>query len=183
MLLLDATSENFLIETEKILKASGIDPETFGKAPTGTLKFMKVSGLLRVFKGPILGDYYESEKELNEAVNVTMTPRYYDAIEAETYEEKGLTKALNDQKLGVIPITVISKGRSEDFTALGLSEKDNKLMQGLWNKEQEWLATLSTDSKFLVAKNSGHNIPLNEPDLVIKEIEQLIKRVEDKNGR
>ncbi|MFD2445532.1 alpha/beta fold hydrolase [Bacillus sp. CGMCC 1.16607] len=182
MMFLDSPSENFLKQIDKIIKNAGFDPKSFGTAPTGTLKFLKTSGLLRVFKGPILGSYYDTEKEINEAVNITMTPQYYDAIKAETLEEPKLAKALQNQTLGDIPITVISKGKAEDFTELGLSEKDNKTLQELWNKEQKWLATLSTDSEILVAENSGHNIPIDEPDLVITEINKLIKRVQNKNS-
>ncbi|MFJ8246919.1 alpha/beta hydrolase [Peribacillus asahii] len=179
MLLLDARSEHFSDRTNKILENAGVDPQQFGSPSTNLLKFLKASGLLRIFKEPLLGDYYETERELNEAINVTLTSKYYEAIQDETLEEQGLEQALKKTSMGNIPLTVISKGKDADLTVFGLSKEEGKLFEEIWYDEQKKLSNLSTDSKFLIAKNSGHEIAKDEPELVVHEIKELIKRVDD----
>lgn len=177
MMLLDARSEDFAKRTNPILLKAGKDPETFGSPPVALMKAMKSSGLLRVFKQPLLGGLYDSERELNEAVNIHMTDKYFDALAAESNGEKSTEAALQGQKAGSIPLTVISKGIRQDLTKLGLSEKDSNRFEDIWDEEQKKLAELSPDSKWLKAKKSGHDIALDEPGLVADELIELIERV------
>jgi hypothetical protein len=41
------------------------------------------------------------------------------------------------------------------------------------------MAKLSTDSKFLVAQNSSHDIAINEPELLVEKIRELLNRVQE----
>jgi hypothetical protein len=79
--------------------------------------------------------------------------------------------------LGERPLIVISAGRlpfgSEDRKA-GFSPRE-KLRAHL--RQQAFLATLSRNSRFLVARRSFHEVHLYEPDLVADAIQQVVSAV------
>jgi len=73
---------------------------------------------------------------------------------------------------GAIPIAVITHGIP--FSRMsGVSEN-------LWFGAQEHLASLSTDSTLVVAQNSGHIVPLEEPELVRETIRKVVVAVRHK---
>ena len=76
--------------------------------------------------------------------------------------------------LGDIPLIVLTRGSGgysdePDVSAQQLEEERLRL--------QEELAHLSRNSKQIIAKNSGHNIHLEDPGLVIDAIRQVVKAV------
>lgn len=97
--------------------------------------------------------------------------------------EPGLDVALSQAELGAeregqatplgeLPLVVIARGQqapNPDLTAEDLQEKLKR-----WQEVQADLATLSTDSTFIVAEESGHFIHLYQPELVVDVIRQMI---------
>ena len=71
----------------------------------------------------------------------------------------------NRATLGRLPLVVIS--RTVDTTALAI-ERD---------KQQQDLAALSTRGRHVVAPRSGHNVHLEEPPLVVREINSIVASV------
>ena len=71
----------------------------------------------------------------------------------------------NRATLGDVPLVVIS--RTIDTTALAI-ERD---------KQQADLAALSSRGRHVVAPKSGHNVHLEDPDLVVREIDNVIADV------
>ncbi|TJY37797.1 alpha/beta hydrolase [Pontimicrobium aquaticum] len=75
--------------------------------------------------------------------------------------------------LGDIPLVVISGG-----------DKDTSKGDGNWSSErlaehsknlQKDLLSLSTNSKQIIAKKSGHNVHIDEPKLIVKIIKKMIR--------
>jgi len=75
--------------------------------------------------------------------------------------------------LSDIPMIVLTAGRSEDLGA------DSTLLREDHERCQVDLATLSTNSRRIVARNSGHHIQLDEPELVIDAIGQVLDAVRE----
>ena len=71
------------------------------------------------------------------------------------------------------PVTVIKRGLPNCYGDKWL-EKD---MLELEHKLQYGLNDLSDEFKIITAKRSGHNIHLDQPELVIKEIKSLIDKI------
>jgi pimeloyl-ACP methyl ester carboxylesterase len=73
-------------------------------------------------------------------------------------------------KLGDIPLVVIRRGRNEADPpdASDLS----------WRAAQEQLVGLSTNSVLIVARNSGHVIPLDEPDVVAEGVRRVLDAIQ-----
>ena len=68
-------------------------------------------------------------------------------------------------RLGAIPLIVVRRGRE----AAPPSETDLS-----WRRDQEHLATLSTNSLLVVAEKNGHVIPLENPGLIADAVRRVI---------
>jgi len=90
-----------------------------------------------------------------------------DAIEA-SFEEVREAKITS---LGDLPLVVLSAEHSDlPF----LSEAQNQQMSQAWKGMQAELATQSSNSKQIFAKQSGHYIQLEQPQRVIDAIRQIV---------
>ena len=85
---------------------------------------------------------------------------------ADMYKNKGKSNYM----LGSIPLIVISKGRGSYSGLPDSAELEKQRLKG-----QDDLAHLSTNSKHIIDKNSGHNIHLEDPETVINAIKLVIR--------
>ena len=84
---------------------------------------------------------------------------------ADMYNNKGKPSYM----LGDIPLIVLSKGKG-NYSGLADSVELEKERLEL----QDELSRLSTNGKHIIDKNSGHNIHLEDPAIVINAIEEVI---------
>jgi carboxypeptidase C (cathepsin A) len=49
------------------------------------------------------------------------------------------------------------------------------LAEKTWQKFQEDLILLSSNSKMMIALKSGHQIPYDQPEIVVEAVHQMIK--------
>lgn len=85
---------------------------------------------------------------------------------ADTYKNKGRPGYM----LGNIPLIVISKGNGS-YSGLPDSAELERQRLELQNE----LTHLSTNSKHIIDRNSGHNIHLEDPGTVINAIQQVLR--------
>lgn len=86
-------------------------------------------------------------------------------------EELGMLRAQRTRTahvLGDLPLIVLSRGLPEDSTPAGQKGEEEH------NRDQAELVALSRIGKQVVAKRSGHHIPLDEPELVVAAIRDVI---------
>jgi pimeloyl-ACP methyl ester carboxylesterase len=74
--------------------------------------------------------------------------------------------------LGDLPLAVLS--HDPDQPEPGLPEDLVKPTNDAWQQMQNELAQLSTRSTHVIAKNSGHYIQIDRPDLVIEAIRKVV---------
>ena len=82
--------------------------------------------------------------------------------------------------LGDLPLVVISQNPANPFLVANIPPslaETNTQLQQIWQGLQEELAGLSTNSTHLVAARAGHNIPIEEPGLVVDAILELTNEV------
>jgi pimeloyl-ACP methyl ester carboxylesterase len=103
------------------------------------------------------------------------------SIEALLNESETFTLDIRDDEpptsLGNLPLTVLTAGKEvklteempADFTLEYLQK-----VQLVWNKMQVELTALSTRGKQIVAKESGHGIHADQPDLLIDSVNELV---------
>lgn len=98
-------------------------------------------------------------------------PGYVDTDECELkYFEQSSRQAGRLTSLGSKPLLVISRDSDfqEGVSAQALSEMT------IWDREQEASKSLSALSWRVVARSSGHMVPHDRPDLIIREMTSLI---------
>lgn len=78
-------------------------------------------------------------------------------------------------RLGNIPLTVIRHGNPAMFAGMPAEQAD--AAEKVWRELQADLAALSSNSRMLVAEKSGHNIQVDQPDLVVDAIRQMVDLV------
>lgn len=105
-------------------------------------------------------------------VILAFTPEVLRGVKAE-FEALGRLPAERKQPGGFgvlddLPLIVIRRGK----TAQPPNERDVSHREG-----QEALATLSSNSLLIVAENSGHTIPLDEPQVVAEGVRRMLEAV------
>jgi pimeloyl-ACP methyl ester carboxylesterase len=81
--------------------------------------------------------------------------------------------------LGSLPLTVIRHGLPEMFA--GMPANHAQQAEQVWQEQQAELAKLSSNSRMLVSEQSGHRIPVDHPEIVIKAILDMVKTFGAKN--
>ena len=83
----------------------------------------------------------------------------------------------NITRLGDIPLVVISSGRNMSFSSDPAADAHaNEVYRTL----QREMAAESPEGRYLVAENSGHNIQIDQPDVVTGAIRSVVQDVRDK---
>jgi pimeloyl-ACP methyl ester carboxylesterase len=72
-----------------------------------------------------------------------------------------------------MPLTVITGNRKITPKESGLSQEQCDQCMEIWMSFQKDLLSRSTRSKQLLAENSGHKIPLEQPEIIIQAIKDL----------
>ncbi|MGI8485006.1 MAG: alpha/beta fold hydrolase [Thermomicrobiales bacterium] len=91
---------------------------------------------------------------------------------------EAMTQAVNDHPLPEIPLYVITAGLPFDISEADLGFSPHA-WQDAWSTAQDQLAMLLPDARHVIAKRSGHNIQLDEPNLVTEAIRQVVDAVRD----
>ena len=71
--------------------------------------------------------------------------------------------------LGSLPLIVLSQGSKD-------SKMSDERFQK-WASLQLDLTKLSSNSQRIIAENSGHNVPLDQPELVVSAVQQLTEQI------
>jgi pimeloyl-ACP methyl ester carboxylesterase len=106
---------------------------------------------------------------------ILATTNYFQTSIAEWNSEEvsySEVRSLQITNFGDLPLIVLSRGLQEPNPLI--SEIDN---QKMWEVMQEWqseLVGLSSQGKQVIAEQSGHNIQLDQPDLVIEAIREIL---------
>jgi pimeloyl-ACP methyl ester carboxylesterase len=73
--------------------------------------------------------------------------------------------------LGDLPVVVLMKGKAESVPGLSLSAEEH---MRLWRELQQDLAAQSSRGQLIVAEQSGHNIPYQQPELVLAALTRVL---------
>ena len=109
----------------------------------------------------------EHDKAVRE--NPQLVP-YYAAIQDELASNRKVPSKMRKPggfgRVGNMPLVVLA--HNKPFTGI-----DAPLEPG-WRAGEERLAALSTGGKLVVAMNSGHNIEISEPDLIVTAVKEVL---------
>lgn len=101
---------------------------------------------------------------------------YFETALAESaafYTQVAPELTIERMSLGALPLIVLSRGQAAPLP--GSSDAENAALEQSWRMLQAELVTLSTNSQQQIAKASGHEIHLQQPDLVVAAIRRLVQ--------
>jgi pimeloyl-ACP methyl ester carboxylesterase len=79
-----------------------------------------------------------------------------------------------------LPLVVIARGEAlEADPAIGLTPELAAQYEPVWRQLQAELAELSTCGELVIAEESGHNIQLEQPEVVVGAIREVVKTTKD----
>jgi len=85
-------------------------------------------------------------------------------------------RQVNPVPLGNKPLVVLMAGKSDDPPS-GVSAAEWKQLVDEKRQEKIKMVNLSSNHRLTVAEHSGHHIQLDEPELVVRAIEQVVESV------
>jgi pimeloyl-ACP methyl ester carboxylesterase len=156
---------------------------TSGQIPTGPIgtgqlkmwEFLAHCGFFRLIgKGAL----QTQAPSLAEKIPDYPYPIVIDAAFFETDRLQEMTIQESDKRaqetgpFGDLPLAVISHEIPSLFSFLPPDEI--KEAEDLWQAEQRDFANLSTNSQYLIAEGSGHNIQLDNPDIIIDTVLRML---------
>jgi pimeloyl-ACP methyl ester carboxylesterase len=95
---------------------------------------------------------------------------------ARIYSERSKTK----YPLGDIPLIVLTRATSKSDVAENATKKQ---LRESHDRLQADLASLSTNGKQIIAKNAGHHVQLDDPELVTEAIAQMVNAIRQSTRR
>lgn len=110
-----------------------------------------------------------SDAQLTYAFDLMMRPNIEEATEAEGKSIDETVKNLKkmERKLGRKPLVVIAAGKPYDASYQQYHE--------MWSKLQLELAELSNNSRHIIARESGHMILLDQPQVVVDAVKDMVQ--------
>lgn len=90
--------------------------------------------------------------------------------------EESLKQLKNTEgRLGNKPLVVITAGKNLSSENTGYPKELTDKFDNLWEAFQKDLVTKSTNGKRIIAKNSGHMIPYEQPEIIIEAIREIVE--------
>ncbi len=140
--------------------------------PLGIVRALGVmDGLLERYELP------EPQRQL-----LTATVNQNHTCAAMLRESEGFNREIFDtdppRSLGTLPLVVLSQGKTPAAdNEFGLPIKQAREMATIWDELQTELTRLSTAGQRHIARESGHVIQLEQPQIVIDAVTELVTRL------
>lgn len=156
-------------EVAGLVLVDAVHPEQFARFRQAGVELPRVGSTRFAFgdRDKMVRAFPEDQKDLAFALISSESARSSMLNELRNLEASAEAVA-KAPRLPDLPLVVITHGRTIWGTAL--SHK----MESLWSQMQEELAGSSTRGRLLVAQASGHEIQLDEPELIVGAIRSLM---------
>jgi pimeloyl-ACP methyl ester carboxylesterase len=170
----DEVAGMVLVDPQFYNTPSYLDPELQNAlsealpSPSSTLwtKFLATIGVSRL--------PYTFGGQTDERIAIsTHAKNTYETMDEYTYlEESAKERRAANVSLGDKPLMVLSAGARE-FP--GFSQEQSDQMNEAWTKSGADLTQISRNSEHIIAEDSTHNIPADDPELVIDATRQVVE--------
>nr|WP_306432824.1 alpha/beta hydrolase [Paenibacillus apis] len=169
LVLVDARPENDERESKPILEKENFS----GNPSVFTMKLLKSSGVMRIFKDGLLEGLIPKE-DRDMFVNVIAKSTFFEAKDEEGRLAYITEDSIRGQHLGNLPVRIITRGIAPDYVSAGISEEGGRKLEEIWQTGQRQLLDISSDSEQVIAEASGHMIIHDQPELVVDTIRELL---------
>ena len=109
---------------------------------------------------------------------ITATTAYFETFNVEIFATPASAaeaRALHMNSFDNMPLIVISPGQWDVIASF--SDAENQQLWTAFQAQQSELVALSSVSKQIIAEQSGHDIQLDQPDIVINAIREIVEEV------
>jgi pimeloyl-ACP methyl ester carboxylesterase len=104
---------------------------------------------------------------------IVWSPTYFETNRLEVMSGSDSDKRAREiGPFGDLPLAVIMSDKSGLFSQLPPDEMEDAEQR--FRAGQQDLANLSTNGKFLIAEGSGHNIPVEEPEIIVATVREMM---------
>ncbi len=169
LVLVDARPENDERESKPILEKENFS----GNPSVFTMKLLKSSGVMRIFKDWLLEGLIPKE-DRDMFVNVIAKSTFFEAKDEEGRLAYITEDSIRGRHLGNLPVRIITRGIAPDYVSAGISEEGGRKLEEIWQTGQRQLLDISSDSEQVIAEASGHMIIHDQPELVVDKIRELL---------
>lgn len=128
------------------------------------LRVLAWTGVTRLLTSRMAGDVPADVKE--DLAREATAPAAIDTMQQELATFRGELPAWQDgaPDLGGIPVTVVSGVKTDRAPKIRAASTDAHVRR----------AAASPHGRHVLAENSGHNVPLTDPELIVEEIRRLV---------
>ncbi len=137
-----------------------------------TLSFLSTSGLMALSPATIPNRGFPDEA-YQQYQAVLATTDYFENAIAESTSFYFAASSSKPSNLGDVSLIVLSHGLT-DMTS-GVGSEYQEAFEHEWSKMQLELVGLSSNSRQVIAGQSGHYIQLDQPELVVEAVLELLK--------
>lgn len=143
----------------------------------GVLRLLNWFGMLRTV--PIFEYLPPNLKEV--AYGLDWNSRYWSYVKANLpIDEQREALFISAEPLPDVPLIVIGHGKTEQSQGVNSAEDIALQADRIWLEEMKKLAAETSQGAFIVAEKSGHNIQLEQPDVIINAIRTIVEQVHAK---
>ena len=164
------------VDTSHPAQFDRMPPELTQTPSRGVMHVLSSFGLIRLSAA---ASFPNTDPE--DRINTVGTALSHNSISAVLDEIESIEVLAEEAKqitsFGDIPLIVIT-GASPTYNDM-YPEEFREEMALLWNELQSDLLSLSTDSRQILAPESGHYVQLDQPDIVIREIRNIISDIQN----
>ncbi len=172
MVLVDSTHEERLIRYPELIE---LNLDAAGQFRL--LALLSSTGLLALAPQSIPNRGFPDDTLAQYRANLATTS-YFETVLAEIDAMEMRSAEVRDLQITTfknLPLTVLSAGHGDEIASFSAAEN-----QQFWEEllaEQSELTALSSESKQIIAEQSGHHIQLDQPDLVIDAVRDMVEAV------
>jgi len=178
MILVDSRPPEF----SNILPLVSKEMDKMASSQTNMGMLLSRIGVVRLLTNSMTPDYVPEEiRDIRNAIGYQS--KVFKAMEDEAKYIQDLESKVSDlPPIGDLPLTVISHGKEVFFLDPddldGEVKNEAEQVPQVWNELQEKTANRSSNSSLLIAKNSGHDIMLEEPEIVVESIRNMVELIQ-----
>ncbi|WP_377888918.1 alpha/beta hydrolase [Alkalihalobacillus sp. R86527] len=122
---------------------------------------------------------YGWNKDIQQALlNHDINPKLYASVGRELRRWGGYAKSLQHFPFPSVPLVVLARDQEtviKEQTESGLPKSEIEELEKVWYELLQEQRDLVPDSSYYVAEGSGHQIPINRPDLIQHAFERILK--------
>lgn len=159
-----------------------IPKEILGKAKNRNyywISFLSSIGYIRLVDSYMYPNTLESDS-INQISNAFFPEKIRSILKSKELKSAWAEQIRHQKSFGDLPMKIIAATGNKVIQEFS-SKQQGETFDTIWRELQLDMLSLSSNTELTWAENSGHYIPLEQPDLIIKTVLKILKEIDTKN--